>query len=269
MSDEKPLSETLKFKIGQIVQVNVGGNDLTWRLAYYQGWNYRGHYYSYTLNSAHYLAQDVREVNGIAALEQRLVEAESWRGQIDAFVRRIMDEVNCGKACGGLDWDQNNPQSTTQVVLDGIKAHTQAAIDAALIDLTHDLGSLYIHRNGHELYNSAIDDVARFIKGQLGTNPLAEAQARIAELEAENADLTKKLEAGWVRVCQTSLGEAYDRISELERELSEQADTIVDGLAKRRELERELAETRKDAERSGDFNRQVLTQNVGGKRSDD
>ena len=99
---------------------------------------------------------------------------------------------------------------------DALVAGRQQAIDAALIDLIQDLGSLYIHRNGHELYNGAIDDVARFIKGQLGTNPLAERDARIAELE---------------------------------RELSEQADTIIDGLAKRRELERELAEARKDAGR--------------------
>lgn len=96
-----------------------------------------------------------------------------------------------------------------RVIEAAIRAHVQAAIDAALIDLTHDLGSLYIHRNGHELYNSAIDDVARFIKGQLGTNPLAEAQTKIKELNGlclYHEGLERELQA---------------KIAELERELAE------------------------------------------------
>ena len=64
------------------------------------------------------------------------------------------------------------------------EAAKQSAIDAALVDLINDLGGLYVHREGHEQYNSAIDDVAKFINGYIGANPLAEAQARIAELEA-------------------------------------------------------------------------------------
>lgn len=83
---------------------------------------------------------------------------------------------------------------------DALVAGRQQAIDAALSDLIHDLGGLYIHRDGHDLYNGAINDVARFIKDQLGTSPLAERDARIEELERELAEARKDAERyRWLR----------------------------------------------------------------------
>ena len=58
----------------------------------------------------------------------------------------------------------------------------QTAIDAALADLIGDIGSLYLHGEGRETYNRAIDDCAAMIKDRIGTNPLAILQKKHDDL---------------------------------------------------------------------------------------
>ena len=105
----------------------------------------------------------------------------------------------------------------------------QAAIDAALESVACDLGGLYGHRDSHELYNQAIDDCAQVIRESIGTNPLAERDARIAELgkhsalALSDADIMK---ANWHAACNdidnltTQLAEAQARIAELESQIT-------------------------------------------------
>lgn len=75
----------------------------------------------------------------------------------------------------------------------------QAAIDAALESVKEYLESAIQHRIiSGDLYmvgrNDAFRDAAGFIESRIGTNPLAEAQARIAELEFEIRKLETALE---------------------------------------------------------------------------
>lgn len=146
---------------------------------------------SLTCSACQFQVADESEYSALVAGRQAAIDDEKqnpWKGALidELIVDNILTEElerDPRKAlAAAIDWNCKvalDPSASAEA-----RALQQAAIDAALGDLIHDLGGLYIHRNGHELYNSAIDDVARFIKDQLGTNQLAERDARIAELES-------------------------------------------------------------------------------------
>ncbi len=91
------------------------------------------------------------------------------------------------------------------------EANTQAAIDAALESVARYVESAKSIIPGHLMAarNEGLKDVSEFIRSRIGTNPLAERDARIAELESyigywEGSDIT-----------------TADHIKQLEHELAE------------------------------------------------
>lgn len=171
-----------------------------------------------------------RYADEIAALEQRLEAAEAEnkllhdRHSFDAdYVKQIEDYVR---------------SESSETTLEAIKRREQQAIDAALesaVDYLRERGrtcnrestasikrangniTIYsdnLSKEANKLFHYANDLESKF----KGTNPLAEAQARIAELERENTMLKtvpmKYRRMGFNAVLQ-------DKVEKLERELDD------------------------------------------------
>lgn len=149
-------------------------------------------------------------------------------GYILALERRVADAAEQEDFIRDMVGDPEEPKplydtvaAYVEFILQEAEANTQRAVDGVLREAAASLGSLYMHRDGHDLYNKAIDDCAAMIVENVGENPLATLQAelaaareRIAELEGIYNSAVKGRQD-----MRSAVREDRERIAALERDL--------------------------------------------------
>lgn len=188
----------------------------------------------------------------------RLEAAEAVLTQIRTYLSKGATIRATDPSVPTLCIDGNNCSGNLTVDFDAEK-EKQQAIDAALESLKTSCRKCEYDEYDGSLIDHCPDCQRKIVTALYaikGTNPLAEAQAKLEFANQHNRRMAQiqELDAASIVELQTTLAEAQARIAELEDTINRMnSATIIkqrdDLLSQIAELDRELAEARKDAER--------------------